>query len=276
MSSIDTEILTKEEKNKKSKVIATIVAGSVITVATIGLVVGVSGAAQTKVDRNVDQLSKTNPDQRNKLDETLNAISRKITSEKKANKEKYDLEQKAKAEEAKRKQDEAEQDRKKQADEQAAQQQAEQQAQQQAAQQQAEQPKSVETTPEFTSSSVSATTQYSHTEMGHYEGQVYTINSSIPSIVQNSDNTITVSGNISRGNIGLEKGSITLSYQLLFDNQGKYISGSVTSSGYVTAEINLVPGQKYIGQSVIFVTSSTGRAGSGSLIYPINGTLLIN
>ena len=94
MSSIDTEILTKEEKNKKSKVIATIVAGSVITVATIGLVVGVSGAAQTKVDRNVDQLSKTNPDQRNKLDETLNAISRKITSEKKANKEKYYLEQK--------------------------------------------------------------------------------------------------------------------------------------------------------------------------------------
>lgn len=130
--------------------------------------------------------------------------------------------------------------------------------------------------PEFTSSSVSATTQYSHTENGHQQGQVYTINSSIPSTVQNSDNTITVSGNISRGNIGLEKGSITLSYQLLFDNQGKYISGSVTSSGYVTAEINLVPGQKYIGQSVIFVTSSTGRAGSGSLIYPINGTLLIN
>jgi len=141
MSSIDTEILTKEEKNKKSKVIATIVAGSVITVATIGLVVGVSGAAQTKVDRNVDQLSKTNPDQRNKLDETLNAISRKITSEKKANKEKYDLEQKAKA-------DEAEQDRKKQADEQAAQQQAEQQAQQQAAQQQAEQPAAPQAAPQ--------------------------------------------------------------------------------------------------------------------------------
>ena len=141
---------------------------------------------------------------------------------------------------------------------------------------QAQNVKSVETTPKITSSSVSGTTKYSHTEMGHYEGQVYTINSSIPSTVQNSDNTITVSGNISRGNIGLEKGSITLSYQLLFDNQGKYISGSVTSSGYVTAEINLVPGQKYIGQSVIFVTSSTGRAGSGSLIYPINGTLLIN
>ena len=141
---------------------------------------------------------------------------------------------------------------------------------------QAQNVKSVETTPQFNSSSVSATTQYSHTEKGHQQGQVYAINSSVPSTVQNSDNTITVSGNISRGNIGLEKGSITLSYQLLFDNQGKYISGSVTSSGYVTAEINLVPGQKYIGQSVIFVTSSTGRAGSGSLIYPINGTLLIN
>ena len=124
MSSIGKKIFTKEKKTKKSKVIATIVAGSVITVATIGLVVGLSGPTQAKVDRNVDQLSKTNPDQRNKFDETLNAISRKITSEKKANKEKYDLEQKAKAEEAKRKQDEAEQDRKKQAAEQATPQQA--------------------------------------------------------------------------------------------------------------------------------------------------------
>ena len=141
---------------------------------------------------------------------------------------------------------------------------------------QAQNVKSVETTPQFNSSSVSATTQYSHTENGHQQGQVYTINSSIPSTVQNSDNTITISGNISRGNIGLEKGSIVLSYQLLFDNQGNYISGSVTSSGYVTAGINLVPGQNYIGQSVNFLTSSTGRAGSGSLIYPINGTLLIN
>ena len=120
--------------------IATIVAGSVIAVATIGLVVGVSGPAQAKVDRNVDQLSKTNPDQRNKFDETLNSISRKIAGEKKANKEKYDLEQKAKAEEAKRKQDEAEQDRKKQADEQA--------AQQQAAQQQAEQPAAPQAAPQ--------------------------------------------------------------------------------------------------------------------------------
>ena len=132
--------------------IATIVAVSVIAVATIGLVVGVSGPAQAKVDRNVDQLSKTNPDQRNKFDETLNSISRKIAGEKKAKKEKYDLEQKAKAEEAKRKQDEAEQDRKKQADEQAAQQQAqqqaEQQAQQQAAQQQAEQPAAPQAAPQ--------------------------------------------------------------------------------------------------------------------------------
>ena len=137
--------------------IATIVAGSVISVATIGLVVGVSGPAQAKVDRNVDQLSKTNPDQRNKFDETLNSISRKIAGEKKANKEKYDLEQKAKEEEAKRKQDEAEQDRKKQAHEQAAQQQAQQQAekqaqqqtaQQQAAQQQAEQPAAPQAAPQ--------------------------------------------------------------------------------------------------------------------------------
>ena len=140
MSSIGKKIFTKEKKNKKSKVIATIVAGSVITVATIGLVLGVSGATQAKVDRNVDQLSKTNPDQRNKFDETLNSISRKIAGEKKANKEKYDLEQKAKAEEAKRKQDEAEQDRKKQADEQA--------AQQQAAQQQAEQPAAPQAAPQ--------------------------------------------------------------------------------------------------------------------------------
>ena len=144
MSSTDKKNFTKEKKTKKSMVIATIVAGSVITVATIGLVVGVSGAAQAKVDRNVDKVSKPNPDQLNKFDETLNSTSRKVASEKKANKEKYDLAQKVKAEEAKRKQDEAEQAKKKQADEQAAQQQAqqqaaEQQAEQQAAQQQAQQ-----------------------------------------------------------------------------------------------------------------------------------------
>ena len=149
MSSIGKKIFTKEKKTKKSNVIATIVAWSVISVATVGLVVGLSGPTQAKVDRNVDQLSKTNPDQLNKFDETLNSISRRIAGEKKANKEKYDLEQKAKAEEAKRKQDEAEQARKKQADEQAAQQQAQQQAaQQQAAQQQAEQPATPQTAPQ--------------------------------------------------------------------------------------------------------------------------------
>lgn len=116
--------MKKEKVTKKSNVIATIVAWSVISVATVGLVVGLSGPTQAKVDRNVDQLSKTNPDQRNKFDETLNSISRKNAGEKKANKEKYDLEQKAKAEQAK-----------KQADEQAAQQQAKQQAKQQAEQQ---------------------------------------------------------------------------------------------------------------------------------------------
>ena len=148
MSSIGKKIFTKEKKTKKSNVIATIVTWSVISVATVGLVVGLSGSAQGKVDRNVDQLSKTNPDQLNKLDETLNSISRRIAGEKKANKEKYDLEQKAKAEEAKRIQDEAEQARKKQADEQAAQQQAEHQTQQQAAQQQAEQPAAPQAAPQ--------------------------------------------------------------------------------------------------------------------------------
>lgn len=151
MSSIGKKIFTKEKKNKKSKVIATIVAGSVITVATIGLVLGVSGATQAKVDRNVDQLSKTNPDQRNKFDETLNSISRKNAGEKKANKEKYDLEQKAKAEEAKRKQDEAEQARKKQA--------AEQQAAQPAAPQAAPQPATVGYTVSGYSSASSAAIQ---------------------------------------------------------------------------------------------------------------------
>jgi hypothetical protein len=140
---------------------------------------------------------------------------------------------------------------------------------------QAKNVKSVETTPQFNSSSVSATTQYSHTEKGHQQGQVYAINSSVPLTVQNSDNTMTISGNISRGNIGLEKGSIVLSYQLIFDNNGNYISGSVTSSGYVSAQINLVPGQNYIGKSVNFLTSSTGRAGSGSLIYQIQGNLFL-
>lgn len=132
MGSIDKEIFIKEKKTKKSKVIATIVAGSVITVATIGLVVGVSGAVQAKSDRAVDQLSKPNPDELNKFDETLNSISRKVAGEKKEKKEKYVLEQKAKAEEVKAAQA-AEQDRKKQAHEQAAQQQAEQPAAPQAA-----------------------------------------------------------------------------------------------------------------------------------------------
>ena len=124
--------MKKEKVTKKKNVIATIVAWSVISVATVGLVVGLNGHTQAKVDRNVDQLSKTNLDQRNKFDETLNSISRKNAGEKKANKEKYDLEQKAKAEQAKK---------------QAAEQQAEQQAQQQA-QQQAEQPAAPQAAPQ--------------------------------------------------------------------------------------------------------------------------------
>ena len=130
--------MKKEKVTKKKNVIATIVAWSVISVATVGLVVGLSGPAQGKVDRNVDQLSKTNLDQRNKFDETLNSISRKNAGEKKANKEKYDLEQKAKAEQA---QQQA-------AEQQAEQQAAQQQAQQQAAEQQAAQPAAPQAAPQ--------------------------------------------------------------------------------------------------------------------------------
>ena len=136
--------MKKEKVTKKKNVIATIVAWSVISVATVGLVVGLSGPAQGKVDRNVDQLSKTNLDQRNKFDETLNSISRKNAGEKKANKEKYDLEQKAKAE---------------QAQQQAAEQQAEQQAAQPAAQPAAPQPATVGYTVSGYSSASSAAIQ---------------------------------------------------------------------------------------------------------------------
>ena len=111
--------MKKEKVTKKKNVIATIVAWSVISVATVGLVVGLSGPAQGKVDRNVDQLSKTNLDQRNKFDETLNSISRKNAGEKKAK---------------------AEQAQQQAAEQQAEQQAAQQQAQQQAAEQQAAQP----------------------------------------------------------------------------------------------------------------------------------------
>ena len=136
--------MKKEKVTKKKNVIATIVAWSVISVATVGLVVGLSGPAQGKVDRNVDQLSKTNPDQRNKFDETLNSISRKNAGEKKANKEKYDLEQKAKAE---------------QAQQQAAEQQAAQPAAQPAAPQAAPQPATVGYTVSGYSSASSAAIQ---------------------------------------------------------------------------------------------------------------------
>ncbi|CEN27936.1 hypothetical protein [Pseudolactococcus piscium] len=74
---------------------------------------------------------------------------------------------------------------------------------------------------------------------------------------------------ISRGGIGLEKGSILLNYVLNFDSTGNYVSGSVTSSGYVSTSLNLVAGQNYIGQTVNFITTTGGYAGSGSYIYPI-------
>ena len=70
MSSIDKEIFIKEKKTKKSKMIATIVAVSVIAVATIGLVVGlvvgkgwqIKHEVQAEGDRIADQLLKPNPD----------------------------------------------------------------------------------------------------------------------------------------------------------------------------------------------------------------------
>lgn len=115
--------------------------------------------------------------------------------------------------------------------------------------------------------SVWAETQYSHTEDGHFEGQYYTISSSVETTKNLTG--MTVSGVVSRSNIGLEKGSIFLDYVMNFDTNGCYISGDVTSSGYVVANIALMPGQSYIGQSVNFLITTSGRAGSGSLVYPI-------
>lgn len=124
----------------------------------------------------------------------------------------------------------------------------------------------------FSTASVSAQTQYSHTENGHVEGGYYYIASSVPNVV-NSGSGKTVSGTVTRSGIGLEKGTINLAYVLNFDSNGVYTSGSVTSSGYVNASINLAVGQNYTGQSVNFLHTTGGYAGSGSYIYPISATL---
>ncbi|MCJ1989109.1 hypothetical protein [Pseudolactococcus carnosus] len=128
----------------------------------------------------------------------------------------------------------------------------------------------------FSTASVSAQTQYSHKENGHNEGQYYTISSSGAMITKTDTGSI-VSGDVSRiRSIGLEKKSIVLNYVLNFDASGNYVSGSVSSSGYVSAMINLVPGQNYTGQSVNFISTTSGVALSGSYIYPITASLNLN
>lgn len=109
-----------------------------------------------------------------------------------------------------------------------------------------------------------ATTQYSHTRATHYEGQTYSIPASPVSISGN-----TISGTVIRGGIGAEKGTIVLDYKLNFDRQGRYLSGTVTSSGYVTAQINLNVGEMYRGTIANVITTTYGRALSGSLVYPV-------
>jgi hypothetical protein len=109
-----------------------------------------------------------------------------------------------------------------------------------------------------------ATTQYSHTTTLHMEGETYSIPSSPVGVSGN-----TISGTVTRTGIGTEKGSIILEYTLNFDSQGRYISGSVTSSGYVTAQINLMVGEVYNGYIGEVITTSYGRALSGSLVYPV-------
>lgn len=114
------------------------------------------------------------------------------------------------------------------------------------------------------SASAYATTQYSHTTSTHSEGQTYSILATPVSFSGNS-----LSGTVTRTGVGAEKGSIVLNYTLNFDSQGRYLSGSITSSGYVTAQINLRVGETYTGYVSDVITTSYGRALSGSLLYPV-------
>lgn len=114
------------------------------------------------------------------------------------------------------------------------------------------------------SASAYATTQYSHTTFTHSEGQTYSILATPVSFSGNS-----LSGTVTRTGVGAEKGSIVLNYTLNFDSQGRYLSGSITSSGYVTAQINLRVGETYTGYVSDVITTSYGRALSGSLLYPV-------
>lgn len=127
----------------------------------------------------------------------------------------------------------------------------------------------------FSAASVTAQTQYSHTENGHVQGGYYVISSSTPNVTASASGK-TVAGTVSRSGIGLEKGTITVAYVLTFDANDVYTSGSVTSSGYVDASITLAVGQKYAGQTINFLSTSGGHAGSGSYIYPITANLNLN
>lgn len=109
-----------------------------------------------------------------------------------------------------------------------------------------------------------ATTQYSHTTATHIEGETYSVPATPVTILGNS-----ISGTVTRTGIGTEKESIILNYILNFDNQGRYLSGEVTSSGYVTAQINLSVGEIYTDSISDVITTSYGRALSGSLVYPV-------
>lgn len=108
------------------------------------------------------------------------------------------------------------------------------------------------------------TTQYSHTTATHIEGETYSVPATPVTILGNS-----ISGTVTRTGIGTEKGSIILNYILNFDSQGRYLSGEVTSSGYVTAQINLSVGEIYTDSISDVITTSYGRALSGSLVYPV-------
>lgn len=127
----------------------------------------------------------------------------------------------------------------------------------------------------FTKASVLSQTQYSHTENGHLEGQFYPITATEPLVTQTTSGS-TVTGQVARYNsIGLEKGSIIIDYTLNFDASGAYQSGTTSSSNYVTSSIALTPGVNYTNQTVSFLETSTGRALSGSLVYPVTASLTL-
>lgn len=120
-----------------------------------------------------------------------------------------------------------------------------------------------------------ATTQYSHTENGHKQGQTYNINTTTPILTKENNNSV-IRGQVSRDNIGREQRSVTLTYELIFNTNGQYQSGNVSSTGYITPTITLETGKIYTGQSIEFITTTQGNALSGSIVYPIHATITLN